>query len=69
MHVYELSCYKWKIYDEASVAFSFYRGSFGCYRHEATTDTGNGHEEAMAGDEYSFRNGGGPTVEDDKELI
>ena len=32
-------------------------------------NTGNGHEEAMAGDEYSFHNGGGPTVEDDKKMV
>ena len=60
---------KWKIYDGTPVASSFYRGPFGCYRHLETVNTGNGHEEAMAGDEYSFHNGGGPTVEDDKKMV
>ena len=59
---------KWKIYDGAPVVSGYYRGPFGCYRHEAATDTGKGHEEAMAGDEYCFCNGGGPTVEDGKEM-
>ena len=60
---------KWKIYDGTPVVSSFYRGPFGCYRHEATTDTGNGNEMAMAGDEYSFRNCGEHKVVDGKELI
>ena len=60
---------KWKIDDKAQVASNFYRGPIGCYRHDATTDIGNGYEEAMAGYECSFRNGGGPIVEDSKELV
>ena len=51
----------------APVASGYYSEPFDYYGHWATNDTGNGQEEAMAGDEYSFHNGGGPAVEAGKE--